>query len=102
MLEMYTIYSSQMSLVFIIYVCKKAALSLSKLGGGKGGGGYIDLTLDFAHGRIIERDPHDDCKEVCFLLDDGRGFELCAEDVDAEDDLLEAGAWAAPLCLSAF
>lgn len=97
MLEMYTIYSSEISLVFIRYICKETALSIQV-----GGGQYIDLTLDFAHGRIIERDPHDDCKEVCFLLDDGRGFELCAEDVDAEDDLLEAGAWAAPLCLSAF
>lgn len=62
----------------------------------------IYITLDFSHRLLIERDPHDNSKEVCFLLEDGWGFELCAEYVDAEDDLFEAGAWAQLLFFYAY
>lgn len=39
---------------------------------------------------------------MCFVLDDGWSSELCAEDVDAEDDLIDSGSWGGILEFPAF
>lgn len=74
----------------------------SRGGGGGGGREYLYYTLDFAHRSLTETDSHDDSEEMCFLLDDGWSFELCAEYVDAEDELIDSGSWGGALEFYAF